>query len=230
MEYSDNLLKRFLLISLLIHSLFFLSLPRLKVVKLDKFRKNFVNLEVTYKKNLKIEGDTNKRLAETVEKRMDVNKEQLKSPSEVRKSLNPPAYTEGAGSIRKKTGPVRIKTPVIRQKTLSNIVTYPEVSSPFAKNPAYMSYYDVIRDRIRAVAGLNSPLTSEGEVYLTFVLDSNGQLKALKLISEKSVSDQKLRQLAYNFVEQASPFPPFPSDLKHSQLSFTVIIEFRLSD
>ena len=227
MEYSDNLLKRFLLISLCIHSLFFLSLPRLNVVK---HRNHFVNLEVNYKKNVNTEEALNRRLAETVEKRIDVNKEPLKSPSDIKKALNPPAYAQGSGSIRKKTSITRIKTPLIRQKSLSSLVTYPEVSSPFAKNPAYMSYYDVIREKIKAVASLNSPLMAEGEIYLTFILDSNGQLKSLKLIDEKSIPDQKLRQLAYNFVEQAAPFPPFPNELKHPQLSFTVIIEFRLSD
>ncbi len=230
MEYSDNLLKRFLLISFLVHSLFFLSLPGLKVTKLAKIRQSFVNLEVNYKTNLKAVEAPNRKLAETVEKRMDVNREPLKPSSEVKKAISQPAYAQGAGSISKKTAGTRIKTPIIRQKALSSIVTYPEVSSPFAKNPAYMSYYDVIREKIKAVASLNSPLIAEGEVYLTFILDSNGQLKALKLIDEKSIPDQKLRQLAYEFVEQASPFPPFPNDLKHSQLSFTVIIEFRLSD
>lgn len=230
MEYSDNLLKRFLLVSLLIHSLFFLSLPRLKAAKFDKVRRHFVNLEVNYKANLKVEAAPNRKLAETVEKRMDVSKEALKAPSEAKKNLNPPAYAKSAGTINKKASLPRIKTPVIHQKSLSSIVTYPEVSSPFAKNPAYMSYYDVIREKIKAVASLNSPLIAEGEVYLTFILDSNGQLKALKLLDEKSIPDQKLRQLAYEFVEQASPFPPFPNDLKHSQLSFTVIIEFRLSE
>lgn len=230
MEYGDNLLKKFLLISFLVHSLVFLSLPRMEVVKIDKYRKSFVNLEVTYKTNFKPVEALNRKLAETVEKRIDVNMEVLKSSSEAKKALNPPAYAKGAGSVRKKSGLTRIKTPVIREKSLSGIVSFPEANSPFAKNPAYMSYYDVIREEIKAIASLNSPLMAEGEVYLTFILDSNGQLKALKLIEEKSVPDQELRRLAYDFVKQAAPFPPFPSDLKHSQLSFNVIIEFRLSD
>lgn len=225
MPYSDRLFRNFLLLSIFIHAFILIGLPRLRVMP---FRRMNSKLEVTYQ-NIKAETSVKKRLLEMIEKRLSVNSG-LKPTADLKKIPNPPAYSQDVLRSGGRTTGKKISTPAIKEKTLSSFVKLPNVTSPFTKSPAYINYYEVIREKIKAVVDLSTSFSVEGEVYLTFIVDSNGQLKALKLIEDKSIVDQELRQIAYNYVEQASPFPPFPKELKHPQLSFNVIIEFRLSE
>ncbi len=223
----DRQFKTLLVVSIFIHYLFLVALPNLKILP---SRKALTNLEITYQR-LKIEETVSKKLLQTIENRLtDNTSPQQKITPPVNKALNPPPFTDKLSPIGSNISVRKVPAPIIIGKQLKEIVRLPKVSSPVMKNPAYASYYQVVRDKIKSVAYLNSPISAGGEVFLSFILDSSGQLIALQIINERSIDNQQLRNLAYNFVKQAAPFPSFPPDLKHPELSFNVIIEFKLTD
>ncbi|MBU2541169.1 MAG: energy transducer TonB [Candidatus Omnitrophica bacterium] len=228
MEHSSAQFKVIILISIFIHAVFLLELPRFKIIPP---KKSLTNLEVTYK-ILKLENALNKKLKQNVNQREDLSK--LKKNRLLLKAgdmSSPPAFSQKADLLS--TGKVivrNVQLPTRKEKSPIEIVKLPVVSSPFMSNPAYLSYYQIIREKIKNVAHLNNTLVNEGEVYLSFVVDSSGQLITAKVVNEKSTNNQELQYMAHSFLEKAAPFPVFPPKLKHQQLSFNVIIEFRLVD
>jgi TonB family protein len=108
-------------------------------------------------------------------------------------------------------------------------VNLPNIPGETFKTPAYKSYYQIIREKIRSYAYYNYKKLEEGEVFLTFTLTSNGELKDVFINESKSAQSDYLRQTALSSVKQASPFPAFPEKLRNNKtLSFHVIVSFEL--
>lgn len=100
---------------------------------------------------------------------------------------------------------------------------------PKEKEALYLDYYQSIRQRIRRLVVENYPrYIACGEVCLYFVLLSNGRLKEINVVEERSSHSRLLKEVSERSVRQASPFSPFPEDLNQKQLSFNVIISFEL--
>ena len=95
-------------------------------------------------------------------------------------------------------------------------------------SPSYISYYQIIREKIRRCAYQSYTRQDAGEVYMSFVISLNGELNDLKVVDEKSVRNDYLRSIALQSVKEASPYPAFPKDLEYPQLSFNVIISFEI--
>ncbi len=94
----------------------------------------------------------------------------------------------------------------------------------------FLDYYREIREKIRKYAILNYPANFvEGEVYLTFTIDSAGSLKELSIVDFKSTEEFSLREAGLRSVKEASPFPSFPEGLTKKNLTFHIIISFELS-
>ena len=74
---------------------------------------------------------------------------------------------------------------------------------------------------------MNYTKSDTGEVYLTFALSSDGALKQIKLIEGRTNATDYLRDIGLNSIQEASPFPPFPSDLSYPELTFNIAISFR---
>ncbi|MCB9772556.1 MAG: hypothetical protein H6754_08415 [Candidatus Omnitrophica bacterium] len=110
-------------------------------------------------------------------------------------------------------------------------ITVPRVASQKITNPKYVGYNDRIRDKIRnrAYFYIDDPKFEAGEIYLTFVVTADGNLKDLQIINERSRANDYLRSVGLRSVKESSPFPPFPSDLQYPELSFNVIISFEVS-
>jgi TonB family protein len=225
MTYSSRQFDIIFLLSIIVHAVFLLELPRLRFIPPQK---SLTNLEITYQK-LKIEEAANRKLLEAIEKRASLaNLRQNRPLPDTVKAGNPPSFAEKA--LADKILVHKVQTPAIYERPVKDIVKLPQASSPFIKNPAYINYYQIVRERIKSVARLDNPLSLTGEVFLTFILDANGQLRALRVVDEKSTSNPQLKNLAYSFIEKAAPFPVFPKNLPHQQLSFNVIIEFKISN
>lgn len=111
-------------------------------------------------------------------------------------------------------------------------VSIPLLDSGKISNPKYLNYHEHIRNKIRSRAYLyvNSPEFDVGEVYLTFVLLADGALKQIKIIEEKTDANSFLRTVGLRSVKESSPFPSFPEDLEYPELSFNVIISFKISE
>lgn len=95
-------------------------------------------------------------------------------------------------------------------------------------NPTYVSYYQVVREKIRRAAYQNYGKTEEGEVYLSFIISSDGGIRDIRLVDEKSSGNSYLRETALRSIRDAAPFPAFPKDLDYPELSFNIVISFEI--
>lgn len=111
-------------------------------------------------------------------------------------------------------------------------ISVPVVTTQKITNPNYVGYNDRIRDKIRnrAYFYIDDPQFQAGEVYLTFIVTSDGNLKDLQIISERSRANDYLKTVGLRSVKESSPFAPFPADLKYPELSFNVVISFEVSE
>ena len=92
--------------------------------------------------------------------------------------------------------------------------------------PKYLDYANKIRPKIkdRVNSYINRPDIEGGKVYLTFVLLNNGTLKEIKIIDEKTKSNNFLKTVGLKSVKESSPFPAFPKDFNYPEISFGVEI------
>jgi len=111
-------------------------------------------------------------------------------------------------------------------------VSVPVLHSDKITNPKYINYNDQIRNKIenRAYFYADSPDFQSGEVYLTFVLLANGQLRETKIIESKTRANDYLKTIGLRSIKESSPFPPFPKDLNYPELTFNVIISFEVKE
>ncbi len=110
-----------------------------------------------------------------------------------------------------------------------------EVSMPMLKSekintPAYATYYQIVRDRIRERAYTNFTKLSMGEIYLTIIIKADGSLAQLQVMENNSAANDFLRDVGMSSVKAAAPFPPFPQDLNYPELTFNVQISFQFRE
>jgi TonB family protein len=87
------------------------------------------------------------------------------------------------------------------------------------------SYSQGVRNRIIDNLESMRPGTG-GDVCVRFVISSDGKLKDIKILDERSTSDGFLRSAAFEAVKDASPFPVFPDNVNLSEITFTCEISF----
>ena len=109
-------------------------------------------------------------------------------------------------------------------------VSVPMLKSEKINTPSYVTYYQIVRDRIRERAYTNYTKLSVGEVYLTFVIKADGELGDLQIMESKSQGNEFLRTVGMKSVQEAGPFPPFPKDLNYPELTFNVQISFQFRE
>jgi len=123
-----------------------------------------------------------------------------------------------------------LQKPQIFEKNLKEIVFNElpnELNKVLKKNPAYMSYYRLIRERIRTSAYHNYNTKKKGEVLLSFLIANDGSLKGVDL-APQSVKSKDLRKIALRSVQESAPFPEFPQGLnQYSRLQFSISIYFK---
>lgn len=124
--------------------------------------------------------------------------------------------------------PAFIKSMDSESAALKKTISLPPIDMDKSGNPSYISYYQIVREKIRRSAYQNHNRNEEGEVYLSFIVSSDGILKAVQVIEEKSRLTPYLRETALRSINQATPFPTFPKELNYPQLSFNVLISFKL--
>ncbi len=111
-------------------------------------------------------------------------------------------------------------------------ISVPLLKSEKITNPQYLNYHDRVRNKIkhRAYFYVDDPQFEAGEVYLTFVILSDGTLKKIKIINAKTHANHYLRGIGLRSIKESSPFPPFPRELKYPELSFNVVISFEVKE
>lgn len=87
------------------------------------------------------------------------------------------------------------------------------------------SYSQIVRNRI--IDNLETMKSGvEGDVYVRFVISSDGRLKEMNIIDEKSSDSGFLRSAAFEAVKAAAPFPAFPATVNIPEIVFTCEISF----
>ncbi len=105
-------------------------------------------------------------------------------------------------------------------------ITLPPVDIEKIKNPEYIQYYQLVREKIRRAAYHNYSLTDQGSIFMSFVISHNGSIQDVRFIPERSTGNEYLKGVALKSIYDAAPFPDFPRRLDYQQLSFNVVISF----
>lgn len=102
-----------------------------------------------------------------------------------------------------------------------------ESSLKLTRKPAYLTYNNFLRERVRrCLYNKFSEVSDEGVVCLKFSLKADGSLLEYRVIDEKSQASERLKRMAVEGLLDASPFPPLPKELDSPQAAFSVIIHF----
>jgi len=107
-------------------------------------------------------------------------------------------------------------------------ITLPAIEMAKIDNPSYISYYQIVREKIRRSAYQNYTHNETGEVYVSFIISNDGYIKDVRLAQEKTKASDYLKNIALKSIRDASPFPNFPKELDYPQLSFNIIISFEI--
>jgi len=107
-------------------------------------------------------------------------------------------------------------------------ITLPPIEMAKINNPSYISYYQVVREKIRRSAYQNYTQNETGEVYVSFIISNDGYIRGVRLVDERTTANDYLKNIALGSVKDASPFPNFPKELDYPQLSFNIIISFEI--
>jgi TonB family protein len=129
------------------------------------------------------------------------------------------------------TKPAAFAKPVFSSPEITAIkkrVTLPAMPVAKIDNPSYISYYQIVREKIRRSAYQNYTHNVTGEVYVSFIIANDGRLVDAHLVEEKTTVNDYLQNIALRSVRDASPFPAFPKELDYPQLSFNIIISFEI--
>ena len=123
-----------------------------------------------------------------------------------------------------------LQKPKIFEKNVKEIVfkdIAEKADKTLKKNPAYMGYYRLIRERIRNSAYHNYNNQKKGEVLLSFLVGKDGSLEEVGL-DPQSVKNRRLRKIALKSVQESAPFPEFPEGLQqYTRLQFNISIYFK---
>lgn len=209
----SSLWTRSVTFSFVLHLAFLFSFPSIINKKeIDKAKKKETKLEVIEEKKIKPLKSFRKT---------DITKPKMNN-------LAPP-YLKNLvrNAVIGKNKTAVLKRPRILDKKLKDaILAQLPKEKELKKNPAYMDYYQIIRERIRINAFKYYESIKTGEIYLTFIINNDGSLDGLYLDSNLSNHDE-LTDIALKSVEAAAPFPSFPKELVYSKLQFKISILFK---
>lgn len=218
---EDDFLKYAIIVSLAVHLIFFIQLSIRNQISI---RRSLKSLEVKYY-NLKLQPkNDDARSPKKRQNQEDASKNAeilVDKPSVKNTPIKDISKLENKMTVNNAKLPATVTEVQIKRK-----ISVPPLKSEKISNPLYQNYYQAIRTMIKEKAYSNYSKLDVGEVYLTFVLVSDGTLKQLQLIEERTSANQYLKDISFNSIKQANPFPPFPKDLNYPELSFNVVISF----
>jgi len=94
------------------------------------------------------------------------------------------------------------------------------------QNAEGKEYFQAIRDKIKTSA-YKYYYSGQGIIYLRVILLRNGKIKDLKVYKDKTKTSEELIKLTLKAIKKASPFMPFPNNLKqYPELYYNISLEF----
>ena len=99
------------------------------------------------------------------------------------------------------------------------------------KEKLYLDYCQYVHEKVRKYIEDNCPYyVAGGEVRLHFVILSDGRLKEIEIVEERSTHVRLLKEIVRKSVRQAAPFSPLPKELNQTQQAFNVTVSFVMED
>ncbi|MFH1655548.1 MAG: TonB family protein [Candidatus Omnitrophota bacterium] len=207
-------------VSILVHAVALYQLPQVNLT----IHKSPKELEVTYQQLKNVRSDIKlltKKLEETKDEKRDKIRV-VKTPESQSSLFKDNFLVKKIQALQSK--PKLAKVDMQKKKSITSTL------ESKMENPLYKNYYQKIREKIKKRAYKNYTKYEEGEVYLSFMITNDGNLKAVKIFKDKSSPNEFLQEITLMSVQDAAPYPKFPADLDFPELSFNVIISFELGD
>ncbi|MDD5566314.1 MAG: hypothetical protein PHG31_05450 [Candidatus Omnitrophica bacterium] len=228
---SDKAFQIAFLVSFVIHGLAFIRTPHFDIALPDKKPSR---MEIVYVKNSPHNNDRPRpSLARRAEEVDMLSKLPLRKPA-------PPPFINDESLM----GPERrsqlassdfSNLPLVRPEVIKpdiiaikKKISLPPLDPGKITSNSYMSYYQIVREKIKRAAYQNYIRNDTGDVYLSFVIARDGSLREVKLHEDKSTGGFYLREVALRSIRNSAPFPSFPKELDYPQLSFNIIISFSI--
>ena len=216
--FSNRHFRIALIISLITHATIFFKPPQLTFLPLRR-KLNQIQLSYIREKDRPLSSRFDDKISPLKSSRQASSKELRPVPIVKKEQI----FKEVKNIPIKKPDFFRPEIIAVKKK-----ITMPEFPDKKLTDPAYLDYYQTIRERIKRAAYQNYTRLVNGEVYLSFIILNNGQIKDTKINEEKSSLHSYLKEIAEKSIYDASPFPNFPKDLNFPELSFNVIISFEV--
>ena len=220
----DNFLPKALFISLTVHTLlvcggYFLKMPDIhKAVKRD-------GIEIAYRPASRPRDPDLKQRPIRPAQQLD-----LKNSSVIPLQGTVPVKLAKPGQGLPKNFTIYERKPQpIRSMQASSRVSVTPIRSVKINNPAYAAYNEMVRSRIEEKVYANFSKMEAGTVYLTFVLTSDGILRASQIIDEKTHAVRNLRDISVKSLKQAQ-FPPFLKGMTLPEYTFNIEIQYQVND
>lgn len=90
----------------------------------------------------------------------------------------------------------------------------------------FREYQKMCREKISKLAYKNYRIFEKGDIYLSFVIKNDGQVKLVEVVDNKSAINPILREISEKAVWDAAPFPSFPKESKLTEADFTLVIGY----
>lgn len=217
---SNKTLKWALFISLIAHSVIFFQLPRFYAVNA---RKNFTRVQVTYCQIKEKASNVSVSRTQPPIVKNPIVKENAPKIKQVSPDLNA-FLSEPKKEAAPKAAQVE-KVPASKVTVSKN--EEKKGNSKLSKNPVYLSYTQTLHQKIRQIALKNCPKEfRNGAVFVSFTIASNGELKEVKVVDDKSNAESPLKDIAKDSIREAAPYPVFPESFNQPEITFNVIISF----
>jgi TonB family protein len=92
------------------------------------------------------------------------------------------------------------------------------------REKAYLEYFNLIREKIRARVYSSSASSEEGVVEVVFTVSSDGRLVYIN--KADTTLSRGIKKSVINAMRRAQPFPPFPQELGNRPITFSLAIKF----
>lgn len=218
MTYQDFFYKA-LFVSLFLHTLFVCGNYLVKLPEINKAKTKKV--EISYRPPSPKTLDIKQHAVKPAQK-LDLQNSSMNSKDTIAVKMSRNEQSLKGLSMYER------KPAQIRSQQASQVAVKP-IKSEKVNSPIYTSYQDRIRESIKERVYANYSRLDRGNVYLTFIIASDGSLKAYQIIDEKTNATANLRFVSTKSLKEAR-FPPFLKGMTLPEYTFNIEIEYQVSE
>ncbi len=134
--------------------------------------------------------------------------------------------------IKKQIAQLRHLEAPVSETRISSSMTSAELIADPVKGAVFIGYFAQVKKKIQNTVFRNAGrnLYGRGSVCLGFVLNAQGVLEQLAVLTRGTHADDSMKELAVKCVRDSAPFGSFPRDLGPRRISFNITIFFDGTD